>query len=115
MATFNQQGQKVHYQFNDVVFHFGSVSDTAAALQEVRKLSEEVHRAAQAGALDSATGREVKNQLDEAMAQMQKPAADKGKVLSCIEGAKGLIQDIGSVAGLAAGFAQAAAMIGRIF
>ncbi len=45
MATFNQQGQSVTYQFNAETFHFDSIRSVPAALSELENLLTELDRA----------------------------------------------------------------------
>ena len=115
MATFNQQGQHVGTQYNADVMNFGAVHNRAEFVGELSKLRGEVDKAASAGAIDKEVATDARYQLDKAAQQADKPAPDKDAIVGHLTAARDLMKEVGSVAGLATGLAQAIEKVGLIF
>lgn len=115
MATFDQRGQKVNCQYNAAGdINFGSVQHKEEAATELRKLQDEVSRAAQAGVLDAEVAVDVDSRIKKAVVQVEKPEPDKKSVLDYLREAKALIEGITSAAGLVTGLTQATEMIRKL-
>jgi hypothetical protein len=64
MATFDQRGQKVQYQFNAAGdINFGSVQDEVSLVTQLDKLQDEVRKAAQVGVLDEEVALDVETKI----------------------------------------------------
>ncbi len=115
MATFDQRGQKVIYQYNAAGnINFGSVATSADIVIELRKLLDEVTKAIEAGAIDSENGVDVEFKVKKAIVQAEKPKPDKQSILDNIDGAKKIIEGMASAVGLVSGFVQAVEVVRRI-
>jgi hypothetical protein len=115
MVTFNQSGQNVNNQYNagrDI--NFGAAQSKDEVVQELRKLLEEVSKAAQAGAIKPDTAIDVEAQLKKAVVQAEQPAPDKKSILDYLNAAKGLVEGITSATGFVTVLMQAAEAIRRL-
>jgi len=116
MATFDQRGQKVTYQYNaGGNINFGAVQSKDHVVAELQKLQAEVRKAAQAGALDDEIAIDVETEIKKAALQTQKPEPDKGQTISFLDRATALLRGITSAAGLVTGLTQAVEMIRRLY
>ena len=116
MATFDQRGQHVNYQYNAAGnINFGAVASNADVVGELRKLLDEINKAISAGAIDPENGVDVESKVKKAIIQAEKPTPDKQSILENIEGAKKIIEGMVSAVGLVGGFVQAAEAVRRFF
>lgn len=116
MTIFDQRGQTIAQQYNAAGdINFGSVQNTLDLVAGLQKLRAEVERAAQAGALDEDVAVDVEAKLKKAIHQAQKSEPDKKALQDYLNEAKALLEGVASMAGLVAGLAKAAEMVGRFF
>jgi hypothetical protein len=116
MATFDQRGQNVNYQYNAAGnINFGSVVSEADVVDELKKLLEEVTKAISEGAIDAENGVDVEAKVKKAIIQAEKPKPDKQSILENIEGAKKILEGIASATSLVVGFVQAAETVRKFF
>ena len=116
MATFDQRGQKVNYQYNAAGnINFGSVQDKVDVSEELQKLLAEVRKAAEANVFGDEVAVDVEAKVKKAIIQSQKPESDKKTTIDYLNEAKALIEGITSASGLVAGIVQAIEMIRRVF
>ena len=108
MATFDQRGQHVTYQYNAAGnITIGAAQSVAEFATELGKLRDEVDKASTAGALDKGVALDAKYQLDKAAQQTEKSAPDKNALVGHLTAAKDLVAQVGSAAGLVTGLVQA--------
>ena len=116
MATFDQRGQKVNYQYNAAGdINFGSVQNKLGIVPELQKLQSEVKKATESGAFDDEIAIDVESKIRKAIVQAQKPKPDKKTTLDYLGEAKALIEGIASAAGLVTALTQAVEMVRRLF
>lgn len=116
MAQFDQRGQQVNYQYNAAGnINFGATASNTDVVGELRKLLDEINKAISAKAIDPENGVDVESKIKKAIIQAEKPTPDKQNILENIEGAKKIIEGVGSAAGLIGGFVQAAEAVRRFF
>jgi len=114
MATFDQRGQKVNYQYNATGnINFGAATSTADVVIELKKLLDEVNKAISSGAIDPESGVDVESKVKKAIIQVEKPKPDRKNILENIEDAKKIIEGMASATGLVVGFIEAAEMVRR--
>jgi len=108
MATFDQRGQHVTYQYNAAGnINIGAVENGTDLGGELGKLRDEVDKASESGALEKDVALDAKYQLDKAVQQTDKPSPDKDALVGYLTTAKDLVAQVGSAAGLVAGLVQA--------
>jgi hypothetical protein len=120
MATFDQRGQRVTYQYNAAGdINFGAVRNRADAVRELEKLKTEVTKAAEAQVIDAEVATDVEYRLTKAVQQAQKPDPDKPTLLTHLNEAKELVEtaagNVTAVSGLVTALAQAAATVQALF
>jgi hypothetical protein len=116
MATFDQRGQNVNYQYNAAGnINFGSIVSDADVVAEFKKLLDEVKKAISVGAIDAENGVDVEAKVSKAIIQAENPKPDKQSILENIEGAKKIIEGIASATSLVVGFVQAAETVRKFF
>ena len=115
MATFNQQGQSVGYQFNGDTFHFDSVRSVPSAVSELEKLLAELDKARLAGHPHSDEVAQAKSKVAEAVATANSSSPKKSKISRYLNEAQHLIQNVASLSELAGAIANASTMVGRLF
>jgi len=77
VATFDQRGQQVTYQYNAAGnINIGAVESAAEFERELGKLRDEVDKAGASGALKKDVALDAKYQLDKAAQQTVKPSPD---------------------------------------
>lgn len=115
MATFDQRGQKVTYQYNAAGnINFGAVIDSKDISLELKKLLTELNKIMETGSIDGEVGVEAEAKVKKAIIQSEKHKPDKQSILDNLLGAKTLIDGVASAAGLVSGFVQAADMVRRL-
>jgi hypothetical protein len=115
MASFDQRGQKVTYQYNSAGnINFGAAETGVDVTKELKKLLKEINKATQAGAIDSENGIDIEAKIKKAIIQAEKPQPDKQSILENINGAKTIIEGLASAVGLIGGFIQAIEMVRRV-
>jgi len=112
MATFNQQGQTVTYQYNADTINFGQIETKAELLTALEALKHEIDLAIKAKALNDEEATDAEYSMKKALQQAQKPDTDKNTLLSHINNAKQLV---GGIAGLADAFKAAGDVIAGLF
>lgn len=115
MAKFNMSHQKVKNQYiagRDI--HFGPSDTKEDIVQELKKLLDEVTKAAQDHVINDDVAVDVEANIRKATIQADKPQPDKERILDYLNKAKGLIEGITSATGLVAGIVQAVEAVRRI-
>src|SRR5437762_13756993 len=108
MATFDQRGQRVTYQYNAAGnINIGGVQDRADLAGELEKLRAEVSKAREGSALDEDTATDAEYQMSKAVQQARKPEPDKKSLLDHINTAKSLIEGAAAAAPAAASLVSA--------
>jgi hypothetical protein len=116
MATFDQRGQKVNFQYNAAGdINFIGVEKRSEALAQLKKLRDEVQKADQAGALDSKVAVEVEAKLQKAALEGEKPEAKKKSMLTYLSEAKALLEGISSATAIVTALTQAIEMVKKLF
>lgn len=115
-AIFDQRFQTVNTQYNIAGdYNPGAVQSRDAAIEELRKLLEEVGHARSAGALDQDAADDAEYQLKKALHQAQKPAAEKRIILDHLAMARESIRRASATTGLVTAVAQAIQMVQKLF
>ncbi len=116
MATFDQRGQRVTYQYNAAGdINFGAVQTKVDVAGELEKLQVELAKAAAAGVFEEDTATDVEYQLKKAVQQAKKPEPDKKSILDHLNEAKALIEGVAAAAGLVGALIQAAELVQKLF
>lgn len=116
MASFDQRGQKVTYQFNaNGDINFGNIQNKAEFVAELRKLISEVRLASKSGSIQEEIAIDVEANLQKAIVQAGKEKPDKKTILDHINGAKDLIESLASASGLVSALLQAANLAKGLF
>lgn len=116
VATFDQRGQNVNYQYNAAGdINFGAVQNRQEFITELEKLKGELQKAAAATVIDADVATEAEYQLSKAVNQAKKPDADQKTVLEHINGAKTLIESVAAAGGLVTGLLTAAEHVQKFF
>lgn len=116
MASFDQRGQKVKYQFNakgDI--NFGIIQNKAEFVNELRKLISEVRLAVKSENIQEEVAIDVEAHLQKAIVQAEKEKPDGKTLLDHINGAKTIIESLSSASGLVSALIQAANLARRLF
>lgn len=116
MSVFNQQGQKVKYQYNagrDI--NLGDVQNKTDLVAELKKLEEEIKKAVQSNVLNEEVAIDVESNLKKATIQAQKVNPDKKVLLDYVEQAKKLIENISSMGSVLTALNEVAKVIGGLF
>ncbi len=112
MATFNQQGQSVHTQYNAETINFNKVSTADDFRQQLLSVQSELQKAREAGAVTDDQAIDAEYQLNKALAQAKKPAPDRKTLVEHLSSAKDLVS---GVSGLATAIAGAITAVGVLF
>ena len=112
MATFNQQGQTVQYQYNAETINFGAVSSTEDFSQQLKNLQAELKRAIESEAIGEENAIDAEANIRKAVLQAGKPAPDKKSLIEHLSSAKELVS---GVSGLAGAIASAITVVGTLF
>lgn len=119
-SVFDQRGQTVTTQYNIAGdYNPASAQDRTAAVAELRKLLEELGRAAQTGVLDEEIATDAEYSVKKAIQQAQKSDADKQTIVDYLNTAKDCITSVGATVagatGLIAAISQAIQMVQKLF
>lgn len=115
MATFDQRGQKVNYQFNaNNSINFNGLQDQSNISAELKKLHDEIRKAMESGALEQEQGIDVQANVAKAIVQVEKSAPNKESAVDYLERAKALVAGISSLAGLVTALTQAIEIVKKI-
>ncbi len=112
MATFNQQGQVVQYQYNADSINFGSAKSNEDFVKELKNLKAELDRAIQGKAIEGEAAIDAESHVKKAILNAESAYPDKKSLLEHLESAKSLVT---SVSGLAGALGTAIARIGTFF
>lgn len=112
MATFNQQGQNVQYQYNADSINFGEVKSRDDFLLELKNLQAELDNAITGKALTGESAIDAETHVKKALLQAENAAPDKKTLVQHLTSAKELVT---GVDGLVGAFASAIATIGALF
>jgi len=116
MASFDQRGQKVVYQFNaNGDINFGNIQNKPEFITELRKLISEVHLASKSGSIQEEIAIDVEANLQKAIVQAEKEKPDKKTILDHINSAKAMIDGLASASGLISALIQAANLAKGLF
>jgi len=111
MATFNQQGQTVQYQYNAETINFGEVRTTNDFVVQLNNLQAELDKAIAAKAMPKENAMNAENEVKKAIIQAEKPIPDKKSIVEHLTTAKELVSNVG---GLAAAVTSAITAIGAL-
>lgn len=101
MATFDQRGQHVNYQYNAAGnINFGAVQNSYDLANELEKLEEELARAREAQAVDKLTAAKATTPLLEAAEEAKKPAPNKTSLLERLSTVKDCLKGVAAVGGI---------------
>ncbi len=112
MATFNQQGQTVQYQYNAETINFGQATNPGTFLRELKALQAEIDKAIQGKALEGEQALDAEYLLKKAVGQAEKTDPDKKSLIEHLSSAKELVSNVG---GLAAAIGGAITAVGALF
>jgi hypothetical protein len=112
MATFNQQGQTVQYQYNAETINFGEVRTSDDYLLQLKNLQAELKKAIAARAIPDEIAIDAEYQVSKAIQQAEKPTPNKKTLVEHLTSAKELVSNVG---GLAAAVGSAIAAVGTLF
>ena len=116
MATFDQRGQQVTYQYNAAGdINFGAVQNRLDLVGELGKLQGEMTKARQAGVFDEGVATDAEYQLTKAVQEAKKPAPDKGTLLGHLGNAKTLVEGVAAAGGLVTALTKAAELVQQFF
>jgi len=116
MASFDQRGQRVVYQFNaggDI--NFGNIQNKTEFVAELRKLISEVQLASKSGNIQEEVAVDVEAHLQKAIIQAEKDKPNKKTLLDHLNGAKAIIESLSSASGLISALIQAANLARGLF
>ncbi len=112
MATFDQRGQHVRYQYNAETINFASAQNTMDVIEELKHLQQELARAIDKNALAGDDAIEADYEMKKALAQAGNAAPEKKTLLKHLSTVKNYVTGI---SGLAGAFAQAITTVGQFF
>ena len=112
MATFNQQGQTVQYQYNADVINFGEVKTPADFKRELNHLQNELAKAIKENAVEGEDAIDADMYIKKAILQSEKADPDKKTLLEYLASVKDLVS---GVDGLAGAVGSAIAAVGMLF
>jgi hypothetical protein len=119
VATFDQRGQHVTYQYNAAGdINFAAVSNHEELTQQLKKLNDELRAAREAGALNDDGAADAGYNLERAIDVGKEPGADKSRIARYLEAAKTAISEgtvvVNATAGLIGAFNAAIQVIQRL-
>jgi len=115
MATFDQRGQTVNNQYNAARdINFNSAESKDDVIRELRKLLEEVTKAAKSGAIKDEVAVDLEAEVKKAVIQAEKPEPNKKSILEYLATAKELVEGLTSATGLITVLIQATEAVRRL-
>jgi len=116
MTVFDQRGQRVQYQFNAAGdINISAVQSKDELTRELEKLKVEVERAKDSNAIDADLAVEAEYHLLQATKEARKEKPQTSFFLEHINSAKGLLDNVAAVAGIATSLAKVAEIASAIF
>jgi hypothetical protein len=116
MTFFNQENQKVNYQFNSAGnTYFGNVRSTTDFISELEKLKSLVDEAKNDKVLGTEVATEVKYEIEKAANQAQSSNAKRSVILKHLSNAKEYIKEIGEVSTIVAAIVKAIELVKNLF
>jgi hypothetical protein len=116
MATFDQRGQRVIYQYNAAGdINLSSVQNRVDLVGELEKLQRELTTAVQAGIFDEETAADAPYQVTKAIQEAKKPEPHKGRLLDYLNTAKSLVEHVAEAGGLVTALTKAAELVQQFF
>ena len=112
MATFNQQGQTVQYQYNADAINFGSVKTNDDFLRELKNLQSELDKAIECKAIEGEAAIDAESHVKKAILNAESSAPNKKSLIEHLETAKNLVTNVD---GLVVAIGTAIATIGTLF
>ena len=112
MATFNQQGQTVQYQYNAETINFGEVQTPDDFLLQLKNLQAELNRAIAAKATSDENVIDAEYQVKKAIFQAETLTPDKKTLVAHLSLAKELVSN---VSGMTVAISSAIAAVGALF
>ena len=112
MATFNQQNQKVQYQYNADTINFGSIETQSDFVNELRNIQTELDKAINCKAIEGEVAIDADSHLKKAILISESVSPNKKSIVEHLENAKSLLV---SVSGLAGALSAAIATVGALF
>src|ERR1700753_600291 len=85
MASFDQRGQTVTYQYNGENINFNGVANTAEFAQQIDNISAELARAQSLNAIDPASAKAAMDAVGTASVSAKSKSPEKGKIISYLE------------------------------
>ena len=117
MTQFDQRGQNVTgQQYNagrDITF--GAVQNAADLTAQLEQLQQAITQATTQGILPEDVGIDAEASLKKAVAQAQKPAPDKKKLLDYLSVTKNLIENLAAAGGLVTAVVEAIGVVQKLF
>ena len=116
MATFDQRGQRVTYQYNAAGdMNFSAVQNRMDLVGELGKLQGEMTKAMQAGMFDEGMATDAEYQLTKAVQEAKKPAPDKQTLLGHLGSAKTVGDGVAAAGGLVTALTKAVELVQQFF
>lgn len=112
MATFNQQGQVVKYQYNADTINFDYVKTPEDFFSLLEKLKSDLEKAIEAKAITGENAIDAETSVKKALLQAKQPIPNKESLIKHLTSAKALVT---SVDGLTTAFTRAITTIGALF
>lgn len=112
MATFNQQGQTVQYQYNADTINFGSVKSNDDFVRELKSLQAELNRAIEGKAIEGEAAIDAESYVKKALLNAESSAPSKKSLTEHLESAKALVTNVD---GLVVAIGSAIATVGTLF
>lgn len=107
MATFDQRGQRVNYQYNVAGnINIGSVQNQMQLTEQLEKLKSELSKAAAAQVIDAEIYTDADYQMTKAIQQAEKPKPDKKSIADYLNSAKSLLEGVSALEGLVKSISQ---------
>ena len=116
MATFNQRGQRVTYQYNAAGdINFGAEQNQKDLVRELGKLQGEMTKAIQAGVFSEMVATEAAARLTQAVQEARQPAPEKHVMLHHLSSAITLVGSVSAASGLVTGLGKALELLEEFF
>ncbi|WP_027518481.1 hypothetical protein [Bradyrhizobium sp. WSM1417] len=115
MATFDQRGQTVTYQYNGETINFYGVANRAEFAQQIDNASSELARALSLNAIDAASANDALEAINAASANARSQAPEKGRIVGYLEKAGDLVKGAAALGGLYLALTKAAEVAQKLF